>query len=80
MLMQDQIAHNVAERFSQNSSAEAVHKIEPLVRAPSYNTAPITGISCSLIDELPTMALPMPEMMLGPAAEGFHQDCPDFLI
>lgn len=42
--------------------------------------APVTGISCSLIDELPTMALPMPEMMTGLAWEGFDQEFSDYLM
>ncbi len=52
------------------SAEEAVFTARPLARAGSYNAAPVTGIRCSLIDELPTMALPMPEMMPGSALEG----------
>lgn len=59
---------------------EAVFTAPPMIKAGSYNAAPVTGISCSLIDELPTMALPMPEMMTGPACEGFDPEFSDYLV
>lgn len=58
-------------------AAKAPFNAGTMVRAGSYNAAPGTGISCALIDELPTMALPMTEMMTGPGWEGFDQEFSD---
>lgn len=70
-------------RLLQEQNANAVvagtKPVEPMGGASSYSTAPVTGISCDLIDELPTMALPMPEMMLGGLFDGLDQESCDFL-
>ncbi|DBB10757.1 TPA: hypothetical protein ACH3X3_007241 [Trebouxia sp. C0006] len=48
-----------------------------MTRANSFCTAPVTGISCALIEELPTMALPIPDIMTLPLDV---EDCPDFML
>lgn len=68
------------KREDPRPAEEAVFACHPMARAGSYNAAPVTGISCSLIEELPTMALPIPEMMTGPAWEGFDQEFSDYLV
>ena len=46
----------------------------------SWSSAPGTGISCALIEELPCMALPDPDYMLLPAMDGDAEDCPHFML
>ena len=36
---------------------------DAMTEANNYSTAPVTGISCALIEELPTMALPISDTM-----------------
>ena len=43
-------------------------------------SAPGTGISCALIEELPFMALPDPESMMLPAMDEEAEDCPHFML
>ena len=43
-------------------------------------SAPGTGISCALIEELPFMALPDTDYMLLPAMDGDAEDCPHFML
>ena len=45
--------------------------------AGAYRAAPVTGISCELIEELPTMALPFSEGML--LSGSYDEECP-FLL
>lgn len=59
---------------------EAVFTSHSMAMVGSHNAAPVTGISSSLIDELPTMALPISEMMTGPAWQGFDQEFSDYLV
>ncbi len=72
MLVQDKPAVEAVDQKSAGFNATS------MVRAGS--AAPGTGISCSLIEELPTMALPMTEMMTGPGWEGFDQEFSDYLM
>lgn len=69
LLLQEQSANAAMENSSSKPVEEAVCKGDTMLGAGSYNIVPVTGISCSLIDELPTMALPMPEMMLLPSLD-----------
>ncbi len=48
-----------------------------MTRANSFCTAPVTGISCALIEELPTMALPIPDIMTLPMDV---EDCRNFML
>lgn len=48
-----------------------------MTRANSFCTAPVTGISCALIEELPTMALPIPDIM---TLSMDLEDCPNFML
>ncbi|KAL0031447.1 hypothetical protein WJX77_000984 [Trebouxia sp. C0004] len=48
-----------------------------MTRAYSFCTAPVTGISCELIEELPTMALPIPDTMTLPMDV---EDCHNFML
>jgi len=48
-----------------------------MTRADSFCTASVTGISCALIEELPTMALPIPDIMAFPTDV---EDCPNFML
>ncbi|KAL3161584.1 hypothetical protein ABBQ32_010445 [Trebouxia sp. C0010 RCD-2024] len=68
------------ENVGQQPLAEVVGDVKLVHRAGSHNVAPITGISCSLIDELPTMAFPLHDMGSCPSLEPFDQDFPDYLI
>ena len=47
-----------------------------MTRVNSFCTAPVTGISCALIEELPTMALPIPDIM---TLSTDLEDCPNFM-
>ena len=71
-LLQEQNANAVV-------AATNTEPVEPVCGASTYSTAPVTGISCDLIDVLPTMALPMPKMMLGGLFDGYDQESCDFL-
>ena len=70
----------LVKQKGQRPAEDAVCTSHPVPRAGSSNAAPVTGISCSLIDELPTMALPMPDTMTGPAWDGFDQEFLDSLV
>ena len=69
-----------SEATGLQASGKLVCKAGPMNRADNISAAPITGISCSLIDELPTMALPMADMLMDHMLEGLDQECPDFVL
>ena len=48
-----------------------------MTKVNSFCTAPVTGISCALIEELPTMALPIPDIMTLPMDV---EDCLNFML
>ena len=48
-----------------------------MTRANSFCTAPVTGISCAFIEELPAMVLPIPDIMTLPMDV---EDCPNFML
>ena len=75
VLLQAQKAAPVVPKPEQRAADVTAPQFDPMHRTSSFPTAPVTGISRSLIDELPTMALPMPEML----SESFDQDFPDYL-
>lgn len=87
MLCSDRFDTSTVQAKSQASSTSpqlaadnpVVLKIDDytMTRANSFCTAPVTGISCALIEELPTMALPIPDIMTLPLDV---EDCPDFML
>jgi len=62
-----------------DADSQLVLKVDDytMTRANSFCTAPVTGISCALIEELPTMALPIPDIMTLPMDV---EDCPNFML
>ncbi len=79
--VQDQAIKSLTGSAGQPAAGKHVagqSQAEEMNRMSIYNAAPVTGISCALIEVLPTMALPMPDMMAAPMV--YSEDFTSFML